>query len=368
MKVKDKGNIEELFKSKFENFEPKVDAGLWSNIASAVNTTSLIGKTGISWIAKGLIFGVAATGIGIATFIYTGQEKEITADTNKNSLVKIEEAPIANRIPEADIIQIESKNDPVVEAHKAHIENELNKNRDSFAVDARNTSPNKLKSHKPSNKNKVTPINIDQGATIVVKNQTTPTIGEPSIRPVETNSEAVVDKVDQKIVYDKLHIQANQNNYLTVDCGVEAKNADSVVWNFNDGTVKSNRNPSHTYLYEGLYNVVVNIYKNGKSIQIEREVLIEAVSAIEEIPNVITPNNDGANDEFLIHSSNLASFYIVIQTKKGEKLFESNDPNFKWDGYSLNGEKMKEGIYFYQINAVGTEGKQYKIPGQLYIK
>ncbi|MFD1553035.1 hypothetical protein DNU06_11955 [Putridiphycobacter roseus] len=368
--MKDKGSIEELFKSKFEHFEPKVDAGLWTNIAGGIKPIASVGKTGVSWIAKTLIIGTATAGIALGTWIYTKEDGFYAQNSQENATINGDNSILENDLSISNIIQIETKNDPIITAHQSDIEEELNKNRDSFSSAVKKMDLNTVAIAKagPDKQVKVTPIHVEHKNGVVVKNNPTTVVGEPSIRPLETSKEDLSNTQDQKIVFDGFNVQVNQQDYLTVNCTVDAKDADSVVWNFDDGSKETSNIAVHTYHYEGTYDVVMQIYKQGNAIQKNQLIAIAASSSIAEIPNVITPNNDGANDEFLIHSENLKSFYIVIQTQKGEKLFESNDPNFKWAGYALNGEKVNEGIYFYQINATGEEGKKYRIPGQLYIK
>lgn len=52
------------------------------------------------------------------------------------------------------------------------------------------------------------------------------------------------------------------------------------------------------------------------------------------IPNAFSPNGDGNNDDFEIFGNKAAITYLQIAVfdRIGEKVFESNDINFKWDG------------------------------------
>lgn len=68
--------------------------------------------------------------------------------------------------------------------------------------------------------------------------------------------------------------------------------------------------------------------------------------------NVFTPEpKDGLNDEFRVKSEGLEKFDIVIYNRWGEVVFESKDPNFRWNGQVKNkGAECPEGTYFYLIN------------------
>lgn len=71
-----------------------------------------------------------------------------------------------------------------------------------------------------------------------------------------------------------------------------------------------------------------------------------------EVPNAFTPNGDTYNDEFCLQGWDecVASFQIFIYDRWGERLFQSQDPSFCWDGY-FNGKLLNAGVYIYFIKA-----------------
>ncbi len=67
-----------------------------------------------------------------------------------------------------------------------------------------------------------------------------------------------------------------------------------------------------------------------------------------ELPNVFTPNNDGANDLFTPYPYRFISRVdMKIYTRWGTLIFETTDPDINWDGRDLNGKEVNEDIYFY---------------------
>ncbi|GLR18587.1 gliding motility-associated C-terminal domain-containing protein [Portibacter lacus] len=65
--------------------------------------------------------------------------------------------------------------------------------------------------------------------------------------------------------------------------------------------------------------------------------------------NVLTPNNDGANDRFVIpciEESELADNSLVILNELGNTIFEQSPYDNTWDG-TFNGEPLPEGTYYY---------------------
>jgi gliding motility-associated-like protein len=71
------------------------------------------------------------------------------------------------------------------------------------------------------------------------------------------------------------------------------------------------------------------------------------------VPNVFSPNGDGNNDYFQVYGNKDAweEFSIQIFDRWGEKVYESGDMNFQWDG-SYRGEKLPVGVYVYEFNVV----------------
>ncbi len=76
-------------------------------------------------------------------------------------------------------------------------------------------------------------------------------------------------------------------------------------------------------------------------------------------PNVITPNGDRINDDFLpLSACPYESFRLLIFNRWGEKVFESESAGIGWDGRS-QGYQSHEGVYIYRFEYrnVGTESK-----------
>lgn len=83
-------------------------------------------------------------------------------------------------------------------------------------------------------------------------------------------------------------------------------------------------------------------------------------------PNAFTPNGDGINDEFCLKGWDECStdFYISIYNRWGEKVYESTDPAFCWDGSYL-GNPLNSAVFVFYIKAeilkVGTITKKGNI-------
>lgn len=81
------------------------------------------------------------------------------------------------------------------------------------------------------------------------------------------------------------------------------------------------------------------------------------------IPNVITPNNDGKNDRFIIRGSQkFAQREIVILNRFGDHLYENSNYDNDW-----NAEGLVAGTYFFVFRGTDSEGKVHEFKGWIQV-
>lgn len=86
-----------------------------------------------------------------------------------------------------------------------------------------------------------------------------------------------------------------------------------------------------------------------------------------KIPNYFSPRGTpGVNDEFKVAYKSLVKFKCTIFNRWGNKIYEWSDPSQGWDG-RYGGKYVNPGVYYYVIEAVGSEGKKYKKAGDINI-
>lgn len=70
-----------------------------------------------------------------------------------------------------------------------------------------------------------------------------------------------------------------------------------------------------------------------------------------EIPNVITPNGDNINDEFVIPASYSTCFGydLRIFNRWGNEIFHGTDETAFFNGKDTDGESVSQGVYFYSF-------------------
>lgn len=135
-------------------------------------------------------------------------------------------------------------------------------------------------------------------------------------------------------------------------------------WTFGDGQGSSNQNPVHVYEDNGdFYQVTLQVTAaNGCMGSLTQ--VIEIFQDI-TVPNIITPNNDGTNDFFLIKTAGIKSYELVIVNRWGNTVFTSSDPAVIWDGKS-DGKPVDEGVYFYKLKA-SSATKEYNYQGNVTV-
>lgn len=367
--MKEKLNIEKLFKDKFENFEANVNPNVWTNISQGIQPSAVSTTTGISFGVKAIITGAIATTIGVSSYFLSdfktqnqqvkSQQELVTKKENKqNNLSDIKKVKTTPTI-------IAQGNDPVIEAHQDEIVKELTQNHPEIDREKEGNNPsneiivndavktninNKSQPHPLSNEtteNKNDEVNDNHPTTV---QKTTPKI---------TKQESPTGKIEVQTTDNKFKYQfiANANNY------------EKIIWHFGDGESSNLLNPTHTYISAGEYEVVLMlISKDNELFEESKIIVIKAESSIDNIPNVITPNGDRINDEFVIKSTNIVEFNIVIKDKYDQVVFKSGDVNFAWDGNDKTGNRVENGVYIYYIFAKGSDGSIYKIPGQIYVQ
>ncbi len=98
------------------------------------------------------------------------------------------------------------------------------------------------------------------------------------------------------------------------------------------------------------------------------EVVLEVLNCDALLPNVITPNGDGVNDEWAIEPGIVRRAMLTVYNRYGSVVWEG-DPilsGFKGRHYR-NGEPLSHGAYFYLLWLEGTDGGTAEHTGYLHI-
>ncbi len=113
--------------------------------------------------------------------------------------------------------------------------------------------------------------------------------------------------------------------------------------------------PYHKISQSGFYSVSLSNRCGVVTDTIEVKASLEACDCKLFIPNVITPNDDGVNDRFVIHyPCEFKYFQLNIFDRWGKHIFHTENPEHFWDGSS---KKLycPNGTYFYVISYQGKD-------------
>ena len=95
-------------------------------------------------------------------------------------------------------------------------------------------------------------------------------------------------------------------------------------------------------------------------------IAIDSVGDVLEIPNVFSPNGDQVNDYFEVTTDGVNVYEFTVFTRAGTRIYHSLSPRIFWDGNSLDGKELKEGIYYYVIEEQGGTSP-FETAGFMYL-
>jgi len=170
---------------------------------------------------------------------------------------------------------------------------------------------------------------------------------------------ATVENSDQ--LSTKLLPRASFSTGQSIEFKVESDfRLDSCIWNFGDGQRDTLPFPSHVYEHPGRYEAAVHIKTTkGCSFLISTIVVVEQPPYV-DFPSAFSPNGDGYNDTLRIAYYDLKNFSLKIYDRKGYLMYETENPDFFWDGIDIYGEAAEEGVYTCKVFAVTTDDKEIR--------
>lgn len=133
-------------------------------------------------------------------------------------------------------------------------------------------------------------------------------------------------------------------------------------WGFGDGSFTEDFSPSHQYAYATQYEVtLLGLSELGCGYSFTDTLDVTEFNSYFDImtPNVITPNFDGENDVLDINiTGDLQDcLFMEVFNRWGQLVFESTGNNTRWDGHTVAGELVQEGVYFYVVEFNGSSYK-----------
>jgi gliding motility-associated-like protein len=149
--------------------------------------------------------------------------------------------------------------------------------------------------------------------------------------------------------------------------------AKTYLWDFGDGETSEDKAPTHTYRIENVYDVTLVAYFDHEDGIVCSDTAVEKVTAkqggITRVPNAFTPNPNGPapvgspgansfNDVFLPQVKGAEEFNMQVFDRWGNLIFESNNSNIGWDGYTKEGKLLPAGVYVYKLTLRLSDGQR----------
>ena len=134
----------------------------------------------------------------------------------------------------------------------------------------------------------------------------------------------------------------------------------SQIWNIEGFDPVTASNFTQEFESSGNYNGTLNITGlNNCSFDFPYSFFIEQAVGIADlnIPNVITSNDDGINDLFIIDPlfEVCESYELEIYNRWGALVFQKTTDGTTFSGQNLNGDDLLPGIYFYKLKSENAE-------------
>ena len=120
-------------------------------------------------------------------------------------------------------------------------------------------------------------------------------------------------------------------------------------WVFSGGETVAGREVTHTFEEatgaDSVYVTLINANELGCETVYPFAIPVNLYTAW--FPNIFTPGSEDQNSTFRLFTINAYEFFhIYIYNRRGELVFDSDDPEFVWDG-TMDGKPCPQGTYVY---------------------
>lgn len=363
--MSDKDKIKELFSNELKNLTSNVDPSLWNGIASGIGTSAGVGGSilsNLSIAAKSMIIVSAVVIAGVTTVLVTS-----TSDVRSND---------PENEPAKEEVVLHSTDEPTdTESTIGSSSQEIEENTNLLeSFKSSNTTADNVQYEKQESTEKQKIVDIqkqdnissDVGSYDVVDVISSIDREENVDLPIkkskhqgDSQSNEVIsttidnqEEKEEEIIPLSIDLQveklSNQHYVFRVESSLDAD-----IWvDLGNNQIKRGNIIEYIFEQPGEYIITAIAEKDGLEVFDEHTLKIEVEGKITQLPNVFSPDGDGVNDLFFIGHEGIADFQLTIFNKKSEVVFETNNPDFKWDGLHMKTlQKVDPGNYFYIIVA-----------------
>ena len=135
------------------------------------------------------------------------------------------------------------------------------------------------------------------------------------------------------------------------------ENLENAIARYTDKDIR------YTFTESGDYVVRLEVADRSSACAQTAEVTLNVSESMLDVPNFFAP--DGEN-MFKVSYKSLISFKCTIFNRWGNRVYQWTDPAQGWNG-KYNGHIVNPGVYFYVIEAKGSDGINYKKSGDINV-
>ncbi|MDX2429973.1 MAG: PKD domain-containing protein [Bacteroides sp.] len=151
------------------------------------------------------------------------------------------------------------------------------------------------------------------------------------------------------------------------------------LWDFGDGSTSPDEEPAHIYEDSGTYTITLYVWSEencADTLILDNLITVKAGEGSIQFPNAFVWNgsgpsgghwNEGTIDNTVFHPAviNATTFRMIIYTRWGEQIFESDELYVGWDGYLDGATLAEEGVYVFKAWVKYVDGYEEILAGDI---
>ncbi len=171
--------------------------------------------------------------------------------------------------------------------------------------------------------------------------------------PTLLNSKGIIDDTTKWFLFDEEFTATGQESFLTIGWFADTLTSDNGYFD----------SLSNTIIYPDTYYAIdsINILEVQSDLFTTQNLLNGSAFEV----NIITPNNDGANEVIDFSKYNFTELSFTIYNRWGVLVYKTNDIRSSWDGKNNDGKTLSDGTYYYLLE--GTTSKNEAMQKHNYI-